>query len=288
MIANFSSRGAAGGGLIKPDISAPGVNVRSSVNGGGYGNFNGTSMASPHVAGAVALVWSAAPALIGDIAATRGLLDATALDTEDLQCGGTADDNNVYGEGQLDALTLVDNAPRGDNRPPDAVGDAYDVDEDGVLNVPAPGVLGNDSDPDGDALTASLATGPSHGEVTVAADGSFTYEPDADYFGSDAFVYVASDGHGGSDDATVLIDVLSVNDAPVADDDAYATTQDTALAVAAPGVLGNDSDPEGASLTAAKVTDPANGTVVVGADGSLVYTPRPGLRGRRLVHLLGE
>jgi subtilisin family serine protease len=112
-IAGFSSRGpSAFGGEIKPNIAAPGVNVRSSVPGG-YAAFNGTSMASPHVAGTVALIWSAAPALIGDIDGTRALLDGTAIDTDDPQCGGTPGDNNVWGEGRLDAFAAVDQAPRG-------------------------------------------------------------------------------------------------------------------------------------------------------------------------------
>jgi subtilisin family serine protease len=113
-IASFSGRGTGQDGEIKPNISAPGVNVRSSLPGGSYGAFNGTSMASPHVAGTVALLWSAAPSLMGDIEGTRALLDGSAVDTEDAQCGGTADDNNVYGEGRLDALALLSSAPVGD------------------------------------------------------------------------------------------------------------------------------------------------------------------------------
>ncbi|MFE9629898.1 S8 family serine peptidase [Streptomyces sp. NPDC006463] len=112
-IASFSSRGAGPGGIIKPNIAAPGVNVRSSVPGGGYEAFSGTSMASPHTAAAVALLWSAAPALEGDIAQTESLLDGTAQDTDSGQCGGNAADNNVFGEGRLDVLAAVNAAPRG-------------------------------------------------------------------------------------------------------------------------------------------------------------------------------
>ncbi len=111
-IAGFSSRGSTKLGGVKPNISAPGVNIRSSIPGGAYGISNGTSMATPHVSGAVALIWSAAPALVGDIAGTRALLDQTAIDTEDLSCGGTAANNNVFGEGRLDALAAVSQAPR--------------------------------------------------------------------------------------------------------------------------------------------------------------------------------
>ena len=113
MAASFSSRGASAFGGVKPNISAPGVNVRSSIVGGTYAAYSGTSMATPHVAGVVALMWSAAPRLIGDIAATRAILDQTAVDTADTTCGGTAANNNVYGEGRMDAFAAVDLSPRG-------------------------------------------------------------------------------------------------------------------------------------------------------------------------------
>ncbi|GAB2465244.1 hypothetical protein GCM10027063_03210 [Promicromonospora xylanilytica] len=112
-IADFSSRGPGQDGMVKPNIAAPGVNVRSAVPGDGYAAFNGTSMAAPHLAGAIALLWSAAPALVGDIEGTQALLDETAVDTDDTSCGGTADNNNVWGEGKLDAAALIDAAPIG-------------------------------------------------------------------------------------------------------------------------------------------------------------------------------
>ncbi|HEY0734656.1 MAG TPA: S8 family serine peptidase [Herpetosiphonaceae bacterium] len=112
-IASFSSRGSATLGGVKPDIAAPGVNIRSAWNNGSYSAISGTSMASPHLAGAVALMWSAAPSLVGDINATRTILDQTAVDTSDLTCGGTAANNNVWGEGKLDAFAAVDQSPRG-------------------------------------------------------------------------------------------------------------------------------------------------------------------------------
>lgn len=112
-IAYFSSRGPSFDGVGKPNLAAPGVSVRSSVPGNGYEYYDGTSMASPHLAGTVALMWAAAPALLGDIDATRAVLDETAVDTDDPSCGGTAENNNVWGEGRLDAFAAVDLSPRG-------------------------------------------------------------------------------------------------------------------------------------------------------------------------------
>lgn len=112
-IADFSSRGPGADGAIKPDLAAPGVGIRSTSNYGGYVRMSGTSMAAPHTAGTVALMWSHSPGIHGDIAATKAALDGTAVDVEDLSCGGTAEDNNVYGEGRLDAYAAVTANPRG-------------------------------------------------------------------------------------------------------------------------------------------------------------------------------
>lgn len=128
-ITAFSSRGPADG-LLKPDISAPGARIRSSVPGGGYGYADGTSMAGPHVTGVAALVWSANPALIGDITRTEQLLCETAvpqpvsescapeeaeaddffamLEAPVCACGdATGAPNNVYGCGIVDAEAAV-------------------------------------------------------------------------------------------------------------------------------------------------------------------------------------
>ncbi len=113
-MADFSSRGPVdvdGSGRIKPDIAAPGVQVVSSLPGGTYGPLDGTSMAGPHVAGVVALMWSANPALIGDIARTEQILIQTAKPYQGTQpasqCfqGGTP--NDAYGYGIVDAYGAI-------------------------------------------------------------------------------------------------------------------------------------------------------------------------------------
>ena len=112
VIASFSSRGPVtvdGSGRLKPDVVAPGAGVRSSIPGGGHGSKSGTSMAGPHVAGAVALLWSAAPDLVGDVDATERIIAQTARPRVDTSCGGdpSGRPNNVYGWGIVDALAAV-------------------------------------------------------------------------------------------------------------------------------------------------------------------------------------
>ena len=107
VIAPDSGRGASAFGPVKPDLAAPGVAIRSAFPGSSYAVYSGTSMAAPHVAGTVALMWSAAPSLVGDLTTTRTLLAESAIDVSDLSCGGTASSNDVWGGGRLDALDAV-------------------------------------------------------------------------------------------------------------------------------------------------------------------------------------
>jgi|GEM_PF-5313009 len=100
--------------------------------------------------------------------------------------------------------------------PPTAINDTYTTVEDTTLNVSSPGVLANDSDADGDSLTATLVSGPANGNLTLNSDGSFTYTPNANFDDSDSFTYIANDGMADSNQATVTINITSVNDPPVA------------------------------------------------------------------------
>jgi VCBS repeat-containing protein len=159
------------------------------------------------------------------------------------------------------------------NTAPTAVNDSYTIAEDTPLNVGAPGVLGNDTDPDGNPLTATVVAGPAHGSMTLNANGSFSYTPAANYTGPDSFTYKANDGTSDSNVATVAITITAVNDPPTAVNDAYTTAEDTPLNVTTPGVLGNDTDPEGNPLTATLVAGPAHGTSTLNPNGSFSYTP---------------
>ena len=111
-IASFSSRGpvtADGSGRIKPDISAPGTNTRSASNtsDNAYTFASGTSMATPHIAGAMALLWSAIPSLQNQIDPSRSALNNAAVHINTTQCSSTGLPNNVFGWGRVDILAAV-------------------------------------------------------------------------------------------------------------------------------------------------------------------------------------
>ncbi len=161
------------------------------------------------------------------------------------------------------------------NDAPEPGADAYSLDEDEVLTIgAAAGVLANDSDSDGDTLTATLASQPNHGTVVLEADGSFQYTPDAEYSGSDSFSYTLSDGQVQTDPVWVTLTVAEVLDPPTAVADEYDAVEDETLTVTADlGLLANDTDPDSQQLTAALSQSPAHGTLTLNEDGSFHYTP---------------
>lgn len=193
---------------------------------------------------------------------------------------GSASFTYKANDGTVDSnvATVTINVTAG-NDAPTADNDSYTADEDAVLNVPAPGVLDGDSDPDGNTLSAIVVASPANGVMVLNADGSFSYTPHANFNGVDMFTYKANDGALDSNIATVTITVNAINDAPAALNDSYVTDEDVALSVPAPGVLGNDTDVDGGSLSAMLVTGPANGTLTLGPDGSFTYTPGPDFSG---------
>ncbi len=159
------------------------------------------------------------------------------------------------------------------NPAPVAADDAFSTGED----VAYTGTVAlNDVDADGDALTFHLLNGPDNGTVIFHPDGSFSYTPFADYFGSDTFDYEICDADGFCSAATVHVSVVSINDGPVAMNDHFATLEDTPIV----GTVGaNDSDLEGGALNYQLLTVPANGSLTFNSDGTFTFNPDPNFHG---------
>ncbi|HQU46638.1 MAG TPA: Ig-like domain-containing protein, partial [Pirellulales bacterium] len=169
------------------------------------------------------------------------------------------------------SLSLSSNgaAPHAQNDPnPSVVHDQ-------TLTVAAPGVLAGAGDPNNIPLTAVLATQPAHGTATLSADGQLVYTPDYHYTGSDSLTFEAYNGYEYSSPATVTVTVT--DQAPIANNDGYQLPNSQTLNVdAATGVLANDAAPDGGTLTASLVSQPAHGSLTFNSDGSFSYTPDSG------------
>ncbi len=167
------------------------------------------------------------------------------------------------------------------NDAPVAANDTYNVGNNGTLSIgAAAGVLANDTDAENSPLAAQLVANVASGTLTLNADGSFSYVPTSGFTGADTFTYRASDGEETSNTAIVTITVTNVNQAPVAVANTYSTNENTPLTVnAASGVLANDTDADGDSLSAQLVANATSGTLSLAADGSFTYTPNNGFDG---------
>jgi VCBS repeat-containing protein len=142
------------------------------------------------------------------------------------------------------------------NTAPVANNDAYTMNEDAVLSLSAPGFLSNDTDVNGDALSAWLSVGPTHGTLTLNSNGSFTYSPVGDFNGSDSFTCRVTDGAADSNVAMVAITVNPVNDAPILAAIGNKTVEEGALLT----FTASATDVDGDALTFSLLSPPAGAT----------------------------
>ena len=149
------------------------------------------------------------------------------------------------------------------NDAPVANDDSATTNEDTAVDI---SVLTNDTDVEGDPISITGFTQPSHGVVTNNGDGTLKYTPSLNYNGPDSFTYTIN----GGDTATVTVTVDAVDDNPVAVDDSATTDEDVEIDI---DVLDNDTDVDGDPITVESFTQPANGTVTENLDGTLKYVP---------------
>lgn len=283
----------AGTGSVTGDLTPGGGTQDRDVDGDpiqvtGFANASGAL----GTVGSGATLGAGLPGSFGSLQVAgdgshRYSLDNTNPAVLALKAGETINETFTYtisdGQGGYATSTLTITIT-GRNDPPVAVNDGVLVtNEDTALNNI--NVLGNDSDVDGDPLTVTAASS-SQGTVTINPDGTLNFVPNANFNGPATISYTISDGHGGTATATVSINVVAVNDPPVATDDSGRSPDGGAVTLRP---LLNDSDPDGDPLTVSAIggqavtvgaTVPVTGGVVrVNADGSLTFTPNPGVQG---------
>ena len=189
----------------------------------------------------------------------------------------TTSDSFVYrvsDERGNDAEITVSLSITAGDDPPVAEDDVYAVAEDVTLNVSvANGVLKNDTDDEGDQLSAERKTDVENGLLTFNTNGSFIYTPDTNFSGTDSFTYVAKAGGQESAPATVTITVSDTNDPPVAEDGTATVLEDTSVEIEL------EASDDGDALTYAIVEQPENGTISGGTTNTRTYTPAPNSNG---------
>lgn len=270
-VASQSSRGPSGcDGTVFPKLAAPGVNVvTSDLSFGGmpvYATVSGTSFAAPHVAGIMALLAGAFPA--ATVAEIRNALTDTALDL-----GGDGPDT-AFGYGLANAASAYNvlaakygasSAPAITSTPPTA-----------AVENGAYGYQVVATDPSGASLNYTLDTAPAGMSIQ---NGLVSWTPTHAQIGTVAVTVRVTNAAQQFSTQAFTIAVARANGTPVAANDSYTVSAGSTLAIAAPGVLANDTDPDGNAITATLVASPAHGALDLSADGSFRYTPTTGYAG---------
>ncbi len=234
------------------NIAAPGVLANDNTNGGGAMS---AVLDSAPSSGAVTLnanggfSYSPASGFIGPATFTYHAL-------------------NVNGPGNVATVTISVNAPLAPTSNADSYATAFET----PLAIAAPGVLANDNSNGGGAMTATIVSGPSSGVLSLNANGSFNFTPASGFVGAATFTYRASNlgGPGNVSPVTITVNPPAP---PTSSADSYTTAFNTALNIAAPGVLANDNSNGGGAMTATIVSGPSSGVLSLNANGSFNFTP---------------
>jgi gliding motility-associated-like protein len=230
------------------DLDADNDNIQYSITGGNsLGNFViNSSTGVIRVSTGATLDYETHPVFIITVRATDGI-------------------NETHKNVTINLNNLNDNLPV-------AVADSYSINEGGILMVNSlTGVLSNDTDADGSPLNSILVSSTIHGTLVLNADGSFIYTNDGGEASSDTFRYKVNDGADGNT-VTVTITITPVNDVPVAVADSYTVAEGGVLIInALTGVLSNDTDADGNTLSSILVSSVSHGTLNLNPDGSFTY-----------------